>query len=159
MTAKTFVAACLCAVAAGCFGATEDRPPSLRLGEEACDRCRMLINDDRFAAALAMADGEKRIFDEIGCLLEYQAANTAPVRRYWVRCYRSSQWLDAQQAFFVHSLQLHTPMGCGLAAVPTFAEARELADELHGRIVRFDELTKVMKSRTEDGLSESGPSK
>ena len=159
MTAKTVVAVCLCAVAAGCSGATKDRPPSLRLGEEACDHCRMLINDDRFAAALAMADGEARKFDEIGCLLEYQANDAAAGKRCWVRCYSSSQWLDAQQAFFVHSPQLHTPMGCGLAAMPTFAEARELADELHGRIVRFDELTKVMKSRTEDGLSESGPSK
>jgi copper chaperone NosL len=159
MTAKRFVAAWLCAVAAGCSGAREDRPPSLRLGEEACDHCRMLINDDRFAAALLTADGETRKFDEIGCLLEYQAANTAPVRHYWVRCYRSSQWLDAQNALFVHSRQLHTPMGYGLAAVPTFAEARELADELHGRIVRFDELPKVIKSRTGDGLSESGPLK
>jgi copper chaperone NosL len=159
MTTKTFVAVCLCAVAAGCSGAVEDRPPSLRLGEEACDHCRMLINDDRFAAALVTADGETRKFDEIGCLLEYQAANTAPVKRYWVRCYRSSQWLDAQQVFFVHSPQLHTPMGGGLAALPTYAEARELADELHGRTARFDELPKVIKSRTEDGLSESGPSK
>jgi copper chaperone NosL len=159
MITRTFVAACLFAVAVGCSGATEDRPPSLRLGEEACDHCRMLINEERFAAALVTADGETRKFDEIGCLLEYQAANNASVRRYWVRCYRSSQWLDAQQAFFVYSQQLHTPMGCGLAAVPTVAEARELADELRGRIVRFDELPKVLKSRSGDGLSESGPSK
>jgi copper chaperone NosL len=159
MTAKAFVIACLCAVAAGCSGATEDRPPTLRLGEEACDHCRMLINDERFAAALLTADGETRKFDEIGCLLDYQAANTAPVRRYWVRCYRSSQWLDAPHAFFVHSPQLHTPMGCGLAAVSTLAEARELADELHGRIVRFDELPTVIKPRTGDGLSASGLSK
>ena len=159
MTAKTFVAAWLCAVVAGCSGATEDRPPSLRFGEEACDHCRMLINEDRFAAALVTADGETRKFDEIGCLLEYQAKAPTPVRRCWVRCYSSSQWLDARQAFFVHSPQLHTPMGCGLAALPTFAKARELADELHGRIARFDELPSVMKSRTGDGLSESGPSK
>ncbi|HEY7428660.1 MAG TPA: nitrous oxide reductase accessory protein NosL [Gemmataceae bacterium] len=159
MTTKTFVAAWLFALAAGCSGATEDRPPSLRFGEEACDHCRMLINDDRFAAALVTADGETRKFDEVGCLLEYQAKDPAPARRSWVRCYRSSQWLDAQQAFFVHSPQLHTPMGCGLAALPTFANARELADELHGRIVLFNELPSVRKSQTGGGLTESGPSK
>ena len=148
----------LALVVAGC-SADANRPPSLRYGEEACDHCRMLINDEHFAAAVVTEDGAIRKFDEIGCLLAYQAEHPGPMKRCWVCDYRSARWLDTREAFFVCSRQLQTPMGCGAAAVGTLAEAHALADEVHGRIVRFDELPSAIESPMLKTLSESGPSK
>ena len=148
----------LALVVAGC-SADANRPPSLRYGEEACDHCRMLINDEHFAAVVVTEDGAIRKFDEIGCLLAYQAERPGPMKRCWVCDYRSARWLDTREAFFVCSRQLQTPMGCGAAAVGTLAEARALADEVHGRIVRFDELPSAIESPMLKTLSESGPSK
>jgi copper chaperone NosL len=136
-----------------------NRPPSLRYGEEACDHCRMLINDDRFAAAVVMEGGATRKFDEIACLLAYQAENPGAVKRCWVCDYRSARWLDARAAFFVCSSELQTPMGGGVAAVDSAEEARDLADRLHGRVVRLDDLPSTLKSSTVKRLSEPGPSK
>ncbi len=142
----------------GCSDNT-DRPPSLRYGEEACDHCRMLINDDRFAVAVATEDGAIRKFDDISCYLAYQDKHRGPVKRCWVCDYRSAHWLDAREAFFVCSPRIESPMGGGVAAVDNLAEARALADRLHGRVVRLDELPAALESPPLQSDSQVKPSK
>jgi hypothetical protein len=107
----------------------------------------MIVNDDRFAAALVTPGGDALKFDEVGCLVEYLAANPGAAKAEWVRGYQSGEWHDARQAFFVHGPRLHTPMGSGLAAVPTRQTADALAAELGGRVLRYDELPAFLKSQ------------
>jgi copper chaperone NosL len=131
--------------AGGCGGA--DGPPTVRYGQEGCAHCRMIVNDDRFAAALVTPGGEALKFDEVGCLVEYRGANPGAAKAEWVRGYQSGEWHDARQALYVHGPRLHTPMGSGLAAVPTREAADALAAELNGRVLRYDELPAFLKSQ------------
>ena len=131
------------ALAAGCLAAVgcgDNGPPTVRYGHEACAHCRMIVNDDRFAAAAVTADGEARKFDEVCCLVRYLAKNPDGAPRAWVRGYRSGGWHDARAAYYAHGPKLQTPMGSGLAAVATREEAEALAAEWGGRVLRFDEL-------------------
>lgn len=114
----------------------EHGPPTVRFGEEACAACRMIISDERFAAAVVTADGDVRKFDDIGCLVEHESGRIPPDAACWVRDSRSGEWLDARQAIFIHSPSIASPMGFGLAARPTDAAA----DESAGWKLRFDEL-------------------
>lgn len=139
---------------AGCGGA--DGPPTVRYGQEGCARCRMIINDDRFAAALVTTDGDGLKFDEVGCLIEYRTAHPDSARAEWVRGYQTGQWHDARQAFFVHGPKLHTPMGSGLAAVPGREQADALAAELGGRVLRYDELPAFLKAQEAAGAGPPG---
>ena len=70
---------------AGCRPVDLSRPPAVRFGEEACASCRMIISDERFAAALVTATGEILKFDDIGCLIRQEADQARPEVVYWVR--------------------------------------------------------------------------
>ncbi|MHC4217734.1 MAG: nitrous oxide reductase accessory protein NosL [Planctomycetota bacterium] len=134
-----FLAACLCVAAAGCEDAPTIAPPDILLGQDVCDVCGMIISDDRFAAGLVVARDlgyETRAFDDVGCLLAYEAEHTdeSVVARY-VRDFRSRAWRDAETAVYLHSGQLHTPMAFGLAAVATKADAYALAGEYPGDVI------------------------
>jgi copper chaperone NosL len=135
-----------CVALLGCAG---DGPPTVRYGEEECAHCRMIVNDDRFAAALVTPAGEARKFDDVVCLVDQLRADPNAAKGLWVRGYRSGQWHDARQAFYVRGPKLQTPMGSGLAAVPTRDEADVLAAELGGRVLRFDELADFLKKANE----------
>ncbi len=117
-----------------------NQPPKVRWGEEPCAHCNMLISDQQFAAALTLQNGETRKYDDIGCLLKDSAAHKAQIHRIWVRRYDRDEWLDARQAWFVHSEQIHSPMGFNFAAVGSEEDARRLASSVKGKVLRFDEL-------------------
>jgi copper chaperone NosL len=139
------------AAAVGCGG---DGPPNVRYGQEECAHCRMIVNDDRFAAAVITASGDAHKFDEVSCVIDYLAEHTGPVKGIWVRGYRSGQWHDARQAVYAYGPKLQTPMGSGLAAVATREEADALAAEWGGKVLRFDELAEFLRLQAEALLSD-----
>ena len=125
-----------------CRSAPEpDRPPVIRFGQDACDYCRMLIGEPRYAAVLRTADGQERRFDDIGCLLHYLHEHPeATEARFWVHDYLQKRWLQASQAFLVRSDRLITPMGYGIVALGDSLAADSLAHTLGGTLTRFDTL-------------------
>lgn len=120
-------------------------PPSIRYGKDLCNECRMIINEDRFAAAAAAPSGQAAKFDSVGCLLRYKQSRPE-LEKIWVKSYGTAEWLDAANAFFVFSEQISAPMGHGLAAEATENDAQKLADEVRGRIFNFKEL--IANSKT-----------
>jgi copper chaperone NosL len=118
MNARLGVLALACGGFLGGCGTDLGRPPTVRYGEEACAHCRMIISDDRFAAALVIKGGETLKFDDVGCLVEREADQGAPPgSAYWVRDFDGGGWLDARLASYVHSAEVHSPMGYGLTAL------------------------------------------
>jgi copper chaperone NosL len=132
------------ASAAGCGPVDTTRPPAVRFGEEACTFCRMIISDERFAAARVSAEGAVLKFDDLGCLLSQEANETQPAAAYWVHEFRGHDWLDARKALYVPSARVASPMGYGLAAAPTPRAARDLAADPGTRILRFGDLTSFL---------------
>lgn len=143
---------------AGCGPVDPNRPPNLRLGQEACANCRMIISDARFAAALITGDGETLKFDDLGCLIQHESAGFRPTVVYWVRDFKNDAWLNARDAVFVHSGSIVSPMGFGLAACPTSEAATEAAKEAGGKMLRFDELAGILAvSGSEQPASTQSP--
>ena len=134
----------------GCQPICANRPPAVRFGEEACAECRMIISDERFAAAVVTATGEAFKFDDIGCLVEHEANQTASDSAYWVRDFRSREWLNAREATFVHSSSIASPMGFGLAALA----AGEVSDGPAGRRLRFHELPGTLADRSREPVAD-----
>ena len=101
---------------AGC-SAKADGPPPIQLDRTACAHCTMLVSDERHAAAYETAAGESRVFDDIGCLLD--AARQEPQvehLRFWFHDGHSGEWIRGDQAVFVKSDRVKTPMGGGIVA-------------------------------------------
>lgn len=117
-------------------------PRPVALGSELCGHCHMTVSDDRFIAQLVTATGKVLVYDDPGCLataLRDGVVAGDRVRSIWVTDYRDTPTLiDAEEAWFVRSDAVHTPMGSGLAAVRSAEQARDLAVELGGTVLRWD---------------------
>jgi copper chaperone NosL len=113
--------------------ATETGPPAIVLDATPCARCRMLVSDLNYAAAFRTAEGEEKVFDEIGCMLgELPVAGA----RVWVHDFDTSSWLDGEKAVFLRSESLETPMGGGIIAF----SSREAAQKYGGEIATLRQL-------------------
>jgi copper chaperone NosL len=111
------------ALLAGCARTDPAAPPAIRYGEAACARCGMLIAEARFAAGAVRPDGATRAYDDIGCLLEDARAGALEGWKLWVHDYHGGAWIAAEDAAYVHAVQLETPMGYGLAAFASLEAA------------------------------------
>ncbi len=113
-------------------------PPEIRYGEEMCRECGMIISEPRFAAAYYTADGNARRFDGIGGMASHHAENQEDVAQFWVHDYDTEEWIIADQAFFVMSDQLHTPMDFGVVAFSDQSRAQEHASEFTAMVMTFE---------------------
>lgn len=116
------------------------QPPDIRFGEDICDECNMIISEPRFAAAHFTFEGASRRFDDIGDMLTYHAKHNEDVAQFWVHDYKSENWLMAENAFFVVSEDLHTPMGHGVVAFEVEDQAQSFASEVNGMVMIFSKV-------------------
>jgi copper chaperone NosL len=122
---------------AGCGARAPAWPPEpaeVRLGEDACAGCRMIVSEARFAAEVRSRDGGTRYFDDLGCLL--RAAAGAEPTGVFVRAYEDGEsWLRGDRAFAVRAGDVASPMGFGYAAFATREAAESFAEKHPGATV------------------------
>ena len=129
---------------AACGGGEDfaNEPPDIIFGQDVCSECNMIINEANFAAAYWTVDGEARRFDDVGEMLKFMHENAEERASTWVHDVNTAEWLRAEEAWFVMSAGLMTPMGTGVAAVANEEDARALAfDQPEAMVMTFDELT------------------
>jgi copper chaperone NosL len=97
----------------------------------------MIISEVRFAAAYLTRQGEWRLFDDLGDMLEFSKTSREDISVFWVHDYESEAWLKAESAIFVESAELHTPMGYGIVALGHRERAERLAHQTSGEILSF----------------------
>ncbi len=102
----------------------------------------MPISDVRYAAELIDKAGAPRKFDEIGCLVNYVNLKhpKRDFRASFVMDYDKKQWLKSEDAFFVRSEQIRTPMSGGIVAFGEKGRADTVASQFQGQVLKFDEL-------------------
>ena len=129
------------ALAAGC-GSRVDlaSPPDIRPGEDACDACKMIISEMRYAAAFYDDDEYPRRFDDIGCLLDALRSGAPTAHPVWLHAYQEGSWLRAGEAVLVQSDAIHTAMGNGIVATGSRAQAEALAEAHNGAVLSWDDL-------------------
>jgi copper chaperone NosL len=136
---------------AGCGRATDLSPPAIVYGEHECEHCKMIISEQRHAAALAVREGRnvsRWAFDDVGCLLDWLGEH--PPAGEWtpyVHDLTTGEWLDARTARFVQSERLETPMASQLAASASQEGARRLLEQYPGTIVSFNDLLQARMRR------------
>lgn len=133
-------------VAGACRRPPDTGPPQIRYGEHECAACRMLVSDERFAAALVLEQGgkvTKLAFDDINCVFAYLSEHPpAGTHHVYTHDLETRAWLDARQAVFIRSARLETPMASQVAAAPTSAAAEKLLSRYPGERLTFEEVAK-----------------
>ncbi|MFN2317682.1 MAG: nitrous oxide reductase accessory protein NosL [Gemmatimonadales bacterium] len=149
MISRARVLAGALALLAGACAVPGPRP--VVLGSENCQHCHMTVTDDRFIAQLVTTTGKVLIYDDPGCLataLRDGAVEDDRIRSLWVTNYLDpATLLDADEAWFVQSDAVHTPMASGLAALPSQAQADSLAGSLNGTVLRWDAVRRDVDHR------------
>lgn len=110
--------------------------------EDMCSYCKMAISEKQYAAELIDSDGQASKFDDIGCMANFikTKKNTEKSVAYFVMDFNERQWIKAEDAYYVRSSELSTPMNGGLIAFKTEAKAQEAAAKFHGKLLRFKDI-------------------
>ncbi|MBP7745820.1 MAG: nitrous oxide reductase accessory protein NosL [Phycisphaerae bacterium] len=141
-----------------CSRKPDTTPPQIRYGEQECDACRMLVSDERFAAALVFErDGHvtKLVFDDINCVFSYLSDHPAGGSySVYTHDLDTRAWLNARMAFLVRSDKLETPMASKIAAASTADEAENLLKRYPGERLTFDQVAKRFTRSTSQGLGQ-----
>jgi copper chaperone NosL len=126
---------------AGCGGEQADAatPPAIAYGRDTCDRCGMIIADERFAGGLVADDGEAEVFDDLGEMLQSRRESGEDSRQVWVHDWSSSEWIDGTTATYVRSAPELTPMGTGIVAFAQPDDADAFIAERGGERLSWDE--------------------
>lgn len=123
-------------------GSGEPQPVDL-YKEDMCALCRMAISEKVFAAQIVTHDGDALKFDDIGCLIEFLSKKPAKkMAASFVVDYTSKNWIKADQASFLISEKLKTPMGYGYAAFANTTEAQAARQQFPGAVKTLSELVK-----------------
>jgi len=109
-----------------------------------CQSCKMAISQKKYAAELVDKDGAVFKFDDIGGMLRFvrqHSLNDKVVARFVVD-YRTQHWLQAENATYIKSASLPSPMGSGLIALENRADVEEYSQKYQGDILAFGDLEK-----------------
>jgi copper chaperone NosL len=124
----------------GC--ATSKVEPVALAPEDMCDYCKMVISEKRYAAELIDSEGQAFKFDDIGCMANFikSKRNTTKVVAHFVMDFDSRQWIQADDAYYVRSPELTTPMNGGIVAFVEQSKAQEAVGKYHGMLLRSKDV-------------------
>lgn len=120
----------------------QDKPPKIILGQDPCDNCFMLINEMKYAASMWLENGEAKRFDDIGCLLDYLDKTKDKILTIWVYDFGDNTPIKSQDAYYVKSDKILTPMSSGIVAFKNKNAALDEAKKYDTKENSFDELIK-----------------
>jgi copper chaperone NosL len=117
-------------------------PDALHWGMEECAHCQMVIGDERFAAQAVDRRGKTYKFDAIECMAAFVdggAVAAADIHSLWIADGPDS-WTRVEDAAFLHSENMRSPMGGGYTAHATTEAARRLQAEVGGELLTWQDV-------------------
>lgn len=126
---------------------TQNGPEPIKLNKDACDHCKMTIADGRFGSELITTKGRVYKFDDLSCLIGYDAANkTVPVQSYYIHDFTArSVLIEATSAFYVKSEKARSPMRGDIAAFAKKEDAERLAREWGAVVSSWKDVPTLLK--------------
>jgi copper chaperone NosL len=121
-------------------GASADEPPDIDLGRDSCQRCGMIISEERFASGIVDSNGDAHVFDDAGEMVATIQEEKLGDRKAWVHGFPSLEWMNAAEAWYVVTMEIPTPMGSGVFPFDTENEAGSFAAEQDGTVYSWEEL-------------------
>lgn len=123
-------------------------PKPIDYGNDGCHYCKMTIVDKIHGAELITNTGKIFKFDATECMLNYMSdGHETEVARYLTNHYENPMVLiSANDATFLVSHNLPSPMGAYLTAFESQAEAEKVQADIGGELYSWEALkTRLMK--------------
>lgn len=118
-------------------------------GNDGCHFCKMTIVDKIHGSELITDKGKVFKFDATECMLNYINDNKElPVRSLLTNYYETpTAFISTEEATFLISEKLPSPMGANLTAFQTRTAAEKVQSEKGGRLYHWEALKKHLKKR------------
>jgi len=103
----------------------------------------MRISDLRFDAQIVTAKGKAHKFDAIECAANYWVENSEELKgaKIWVSDFQEpKKFLSNDEAVFIKSLEIQSPMGESLLAVSSTKKAQEHLNQYDGKQVTWNTI-------------------
>lgn len=122
-------------------------PQSIDYGNDGCHFCKMTIVDKIHASELITDKGKVMKFDATECMLNFISENKElPIGSLLTNYYEApTEFITAQEATFLISKNLPSPMGANLTAFKTKKSAEKILAEKGGKLYTWEELKTHLK--------------
>ena len=119
----------------------DNSPVSIDKGLDMCQYCRMTVTDLHYAGEIIERKKVHK-FDDIGCMLAYAQTHNLNTNNasFWVMDFDSLSWVKAEEANYVLSSEIKTPMAYGIIAFKDTLKANDTADKTKGEVMQFQTL-------------------
>lgn len=122
----------------------DNSPVPIDKGLDMCEYCRMTISDLHYAGEI-IERKKLHKFDDIGCMLAYAQTHNLNTNNasFWVMDFDSLNWIKAEEANYVLSSEIKTPMAYGIIAFKDPFKANDTADKTKGEVLQFQYLFNI----------------
>ncbi|MBS1921348.1 MAG: nitrous oxide reductase accessory protein NosL [Bacteroidetes bacterium] len=135
-------------VATTCFilitSSCNSGPEPIVTGKDHCDFCGMTVSDDRYGAEVVTNKGKVFKFDDAHCILSFltkDGFDKNSVKDIYFKDFSDNHSLiKTNQAFFLKSDLLHSPMGGNIAAFSSKGSLDKVKAEFDGTVTTWSEI-------------------
>jgi copper chaperone NosL len=124
---------------AACGSEDTSGPPDIQYGRDICVQCNMIISEAKFATAYRTVDGAEKIFDDIGGMVIHlrTTGDELSAGEAWVHDFNTEEWIGAEEAFYVPTTSVSSPMGHSILAFASEAAAGSFAHDVGAEVIDF----------------------
>ena len=119
-------------------------PQPIQFGKDNCSFCKMTIMDKRYGAELVSVKGKVFKFDDINCLVLFDRQGEVPstevAGRYIIDYGHEGSLLEIENAVFLKSDGLKTPMASGIAAFNTLKDLDKVRNGIDGAVLKWPDV-------------------
>jgi len=118
-------------------------PKPVHLHQDEGEYCKMRISDLRFDAQIVTSKGKAFKFDAIECAANYWVKNRKEFKgaKIWVSDFQEpKKFLSHDEAVFIKSREIQSPMGESLLALPSAKEADEHLIKYDGKKITWEAI-------------------
>ena len=138
-------------ISASCHNDNEFKPVDIHYGQDICERCKMIISEEKFSSQIVLSNGDVYNFDDIGGMLVYISENKInPEReRIYVKDFDTNKWLTSDEAVYIRLEKLNTPMNFGIIAVSGKNSVKEIKSKYDGEFLgKFSDALELLRIDT-----------
>lgn len=138
-------------VISGLFhGCGEKAPEPINFGHDGCAFCKMTIIDPKFGAELITKKGKIFKFDAVECMVHFeqkQYVKPEEIGRYFVTDASGKGLIAAEEAMFMHSEKLPSPMGANISAFSISDENESLIQSYNGKKMDWQQVVRTLQKK------------
>lgn len=121
-------------------------PQPIQVGKDNCDFCKMTISDNRFGAEIMTKKGKALKFDDEHCIVtflrEKKIKQEEIVAVYFTNFCNPHQLIKAEEAHFLQSPRLKSPMGGNIASFSSEDSLAKMFTQFNGNKISWEEMQK-----------------